>query len=67
MVSEGTGAWRLAEVLAERLVDARYRVLMVGLAQYTAARRGIEGSPAGRREASLNRRVARRPGCTYET
>jgi len=27
-VSEGTGAWRLAEVLAERLVDARYRVLM---------------------------------------
>ena len=47
MVSEGTKAWRLAEVLAERLVDAGYGVLM-GLAQYAAARRGIEGSPGGR-------------------
>jgi hypothetical protein len=45
-VSEGAGAWRLAEILGERLVDAGCP--HGGQAQYAAARRGIEGSPGGR-------------------
>jgi uncharacterized protein (TIGR00725 family) len=46
-LSENTGAWRLAEILGERLVDAGYRVLTGGLrGVMEAASRGAARSAA---------------------